>query len=42
LILGLLAVVGLAMPARASVFDVSYDASVAGAPAAFRPHSRTQ
>jgi hypothetical protein len=36
LILGLLAVVGLAMPARALVFDVSYDASVTGAPAAFQ------
>jgi hypothetical protein len=36
LILGLLAVGGLALPARALVFNVSYDASVGGAPAAFQ------
>jgi hypothetical protein len=35
-ILGLLALAGLALPARALVFDVTYDASVAAAPAAFQ------
>jgi len=34
-ILGLLAVGGLALPARALVFDVTYDASAAAAPSAF-------
>jgi hypothetical protein len=35
-ILGLAAMAGVAPPARALVFDITYDASAAAAPAAFQ------